>query len=123
MSKISFWVSDKLANEILLVCGNSAPTIKHHHFILNLLSHMIVNPTADNIHLLSERERTCLFWIAHGMTVKEMTHLMHVKPCTVQTYRRRILTKLNCKTLTQAVFSTMCYQPINHFLMQHFLEK
>jgi DNA-binding CsgD family transcriptional regulator len=111
MSKNDFWVSSQLANDILNICGNPSPTFKQSKLIMDLLSYVIVNPAADNICILSERERTCLFWVAHGKTVKEMAPLMQVKACTVQTYRRRILSKLKCDSLSQAVFLAMCYQP------------
>jgi DNA-binding CsgD family transcriptional regulator len=113
MSRKSIWVSAKLTNEILWRCGNPTPTDAQSQFMADLLSYVVENPFLDNITLLSERERTCLFWIAHGKSVEEMAPLMHIKPCTVQTYRRRILTKLQCNSLSQAVFLTMCYRPVS----------
>ena len=107
----SRWVSKKMVTDILRVCGNSSPTPPQQQLISDLLAYSIVNPHAEKIYTLSERERTCLFWVAHGKTIEEMTKLMQIKHCTVQTYRNRIRAKLHCKSLAQAVFVAMCYKP------------
>jgi DNA-binding CsgD family transcriptional regulator len=115
MAKRNFWVSAQLTNEILWHCGNQTPTDAQSTFMADLLSYVVINPVMNNILHLSERERTCLFWVAQGKTVEEIALLMQIKACTVQTYRRRILTKLHCHSLAQAVFLTMCYQPFAPF--------
>lgn len=112
MMNSDFWVSSNLVDEVLLACGNNSPTPMQCKFVDELLSFVIVNPAAEGVKSLSERERTCLFWVAHGKTIEEMAALMHIKTTTVQTYHQRIRSKLRCATLAQAVFWVMCYQPV-----------
>jgi DNA-binding CsgD family transcriptional regulator len=104
MAQDDVWVSLKLVNEFLAVCGNHSPTFEQKKFITDFLSYININTETKNIRFLSERERTCLFWIAHGKTIEEIALLMQIKTCTVQTYRHRILSKLQCRTVAQAVF-------------------
>ena len=111
MLKNNSWVSSKLVKDVLFICGNPSPTTNQCELMTDLLDYVMINPGTKGIHLLSERERTCLFWIAHGKSTEEMAPLMRVKLSTIQTYRNRIRKKLRCQTLAQAVFLTMCYQP------------
>ncbi len=46
---------------------------------------------------LSNRELQVLTRLARGMTTKEVAHALHLSPSTVETYRSRILEKLNLR--------------------------
>ncbi len=119
MNKYELWAPSKLVNDILFACGNSSPSPRQHCLISELLSYAIANPHSKQIESLSDRERTCLFWISQGNTVKQTADLMRIEKSTVVTYRQRIKTKLKCKSLTHAVFITMCYKPVGQaFLKQ-----
>ncbi len=112
MNRNEMCATNRLVSDILLTCGNSSPTPKQHWLISELLSYATVNPHAKKIENLSDRERTCLFWIAQGKNVKQIGDLMGIQKSTVITYRQRIRTKLGCKSLTHAVFISMCYKPV-----------
>lgn len=56
------------------------------------------------IKQLTERELSCLFLAAKGLTTNETAELLGIKSSTVETYRRKIKYKLACNTMAQAVF-------------------
>ena len=121
MVKSNPWISKKLAAEILRECKIQNPSSSECEFIQELLSHVVSNPFCAEADQLSERERTCLFWIKQGKSTEEIASLMHVKQCTVKQYRGSIKAKLQCKTLAQALFKAMHYKPIDHLLINHFM--
>ena len=51
------------------------------------------------LHLLSEREREVLKWIAQGLTSKEIADQIHISERTVETHRRNIHSKLDIKNM------------------------
>ncbi len=56
---------------------------------------------------LTARECACLYWLAKGKIASEIANLMNIAETTVRTYFSRIKTKLNCKTLEQAMYEGM----------------
>jgi LuxR family transcriptional regulator, activator of conjugal transfer of Ti plasmids len=53
---------------------------------------------------LSDRERSCLFWVKSGKTYEEIAEILHVSPKTVEAYLRSSRTKLGVgNTLTAVV--------------------
>lgn len=55
-------------------------------------------PTADNPEsLLSNRELQVLIRLARGLTTKEVAEALNLSPSTVETYRARILEKLDLR--------------------------
>lgn len=52
---------------------------------------------------LSARESLCLYFASHGLNTQETAEKMHVSFETIKSYRRIILKKLQCKTITCAV--------------------
>lgn len=52
---------------------------------------------------LSEREMEVLGLVAHGYTNAEIGERLHLSPKTVDTYRRRVMTKLNLDTRADLV--------------------
>ena len=53
---------------------------------------------------LTEQEITCLIWIARGKTSQEIAKMLDLKYTTVRSYLSRIRRKLNCTTISQAVY-------------------
>lgn len=51
------------------------------------------------LHLLSDREREVLKWIAQGFTSKEIADQIHISERTVETHRRNIHSKLDIKNM------------------------
>ena len=58
---------------------------------------------------LSEREKQVLFMSACGKTGPEIAILLNVTPNTVSTYKSRILEKLGCHTIAEAVALAAMY--------------
>ncbi|HUQ75874.1 MAG TPA: LuxR C-terminal-related transcriptional regulator [Burkholderiales bacterium] len=52
---------------------------------------------------LSERERQVLILVVQGRTSKEIARAMGVKPASVDTYRSRIMAKLEIEELASLV--------------------
>lgn len=48
---------------------------------------------------LTEREREVLQYIAEGTTIKEIAELLHLSPKTIETHKRRIMERLNIRTV------------------------
>ena len=58
----------------------------------------LANPVADSPEaLLSNRELQVLIRLAQGMSTREVAEALHLSASTVDTYRRRILEKLNLR--------------------------
>lgn len=53
--------------------------------------------------LLSAREREVLKWIAEGLSTKEIAARLDIGAKTVETYRRRLMVKLECNRATELV--------------------
>jgi two-component system response regulator NreC len=60
-------------------------------------------PTQDRFDTLSEREREVLTQIALGHTAKEVADQLALSPKTVETYRARIMEKLNLQSRADLV--------------------
>jgi RNA polymerase sigma factor (sigma-70 family) len=58
---------------------------------------------ADALRTLSEREREVLVLVVEGRTSKEIARIVGVKPTTIDTYRSRIMTKLEISDLPSLV--------------------
>jgi len=101
------WVSPRLIEEILVGCGSINASSENYRLLASLLAHVIVNP---NVTSLTERERACLFWFAHGKSYQEISVLMNIKSGSIRTYVKRIKHKLNCHTTIEAVFMTMRFR-------------
>ncbi|HEV2614170.1 MAG TPA: helix-turn-helix transcriptional regulator [Gammaproteobacteria bacterium] len=52
---------------------------------------------------LAKKEISCLYWAAQGKSSEETAILLHLSKNTVETYRKRIKTKLNCRNMAHAV--------------------
>lgn len=58
---------------------------------------------------LSQREKQVLLWSACGKTGPEISELLNVTLNTVSTYKSRILEKLGCRTIAEAVALATLY--------------
>ena len=58
---------------------------------------------ADALKKLSERERQVLILVVEGRTSKEIARIVGVKPASVDTYRSRIMAKLEVADLASLV--------------------
>ena len=58
---------------------------------------------ADALRTLSARERVVLVLVVEGRTSKEIARIVGVKPTTIDTYRSRIMAKLDIGDLPSLV--------------------
>ena len=63
--------------------------------LTDYLGHLSDDPERDEYELLSEREREVLKYLALGHTAGEVAEQLALSPKTVETYRTRIMQKLN----------------------------
>ena len=61
------------------------------------------NTKASPLDILSARERQVLRLVVEGRTSKEIAAIVGVKPGTVDTYRSRIMTKLETSDIPSLV--------------------
>lgn len=104
-------------NQFCLTFMRSAlPIIKlhnpqYHRALLfndeNYLKNVILNRTCKKVSL-SNREVECLIWAANGKTSEDTALILNVSVDTVNHHRRSVLSKLSCKTLTQAIYKALC---------------
>jgi DNA-binding NarL/FixJ family response regulator len=66
----------------------------------------------------SSREQACLWLAAQGESIKGIAHLLDNKHSTIVTLRKRLLGKLKCKNMAQAVFVGIQYQYLPPTLMK-----
>jgi two-component system response regulator NreC len=59
------------------------------------------------VQRLSEQELHCLSLTSQGKTTKEIARMLDISIFTVNTYKRRIMVKLGCKTISQAVYRSI----------------
>lgn len=56
-----------------------------------------------NAFKLSDREKEILGYLTHGLSSSEMAAAMHLSINTIQTYRKRLMIKLNAKNAAEVV--------------------
>jgi len=61
------------------------------------------NTKVDPLSRLSERELQVMRFVVEGKTSKEIAAIVGVKPSSIQTYRSRIMAKLETKTIANLV--------------------
>lgn len=54
-------------------------------------------------NVLTEREKQCLYWAGQDKTLCETAEQLRLSPETIKRYRKYILHKLNCRTMTGAL--------------------
>jgi DNA-binding CsgD family transcriptional regulator len=101
------WVSPRLVQEILIGAGRKNATAKNYRLIASLLSYILINP---NSLVLTERERTYLFWIVHGKKIEEISVLMKIKEISIYNLVKKIKQKLHCNTMEEAIFISMRFK-------------
>jgi DNA-binding CsgD family transcriptional regulator len=95
---------DILARDLLDNLGNSNPTQKHIELMHSILGSVTLVQAIHFNEKLSQREISCLYLAAKGKTSEETAELLKISTATVDSHRKRIKRKLNCYSLTQAVF-------------------
>lgn len=93
-----------LLTQLLKKLGNDRPNERHIVFISSLLSRTVIEHPLTFTNRLSSREISCLLLAAKGMTSIETADLLGIQSSTVETYRKKIKSKLACNSMAQAVF-------------------
>ena len=63
--------------------------------------------------MLNQREEECLYWAAQDKSIEETAVIMSVSQHTIKQYRHRALKKLQCKSITGAIYKYYtCHQPV-----------
>lgn len=97
----------RLAKSYLKDFGNDKPSCDQISKMESMITNISILHELKLNKKLSERETHCLLLIAHGKSTSEIAFMLDVKTPTVNTHRREILRKLNCKNMAHAVFQTM----------------
>ena len=98
-----------LAVKILEALGNSDPKCHHIELAEALFLKTSIQYKLAFDKRLSAGEIECLVLAAAGRTIKQTAQLLSVKNSTVMTLRKRILSKLGCSSMAQAVFVGIQY--------------
>lgn len=101
-----------LTIKLLKKLGNNKPTDEHVLLLSKLITTVSVQQDLSYDHKLTEREISCLYLAAKGLTSCQTAELMGVKTTTVVTHKRNILRKLSCDTFSQAIFEGICFNYI-----------
>ncbi len=79
------------------------------NFAQKLAENIIVDKHKDKHEELSEREMEVLIKIAQGKSIREISEEMALSQSSVNTYRTRILEKMNLKSNTEIIYYAIQY--------------
>jgi DNA-binding CsgD family transcriptional regulator len=100
-----------LAKKYLLKLGNLRPSGKHIRLMYSLLTTTVfpIEKILIFNSKLTRREVACLLLIAQGKRSQEVAEILGTKISTIRTYRKQIISKLNCSSMAQAVYEGIRY--------------
>jgi DNA-binding NarL/FixJ family response regulator len=95
-----------ISRQLLLKLGNANPKARQLRVMRTFLSTIVfpVEKTLMFDNKLTSREVACLLLASQGLTASAIANFMNIEVSTVKTYRKQIFTKLEVKTMAQAVF-------------------
>lgn len=102
-------ITNKTIVKLLEKLGNDNPSQIQIDLVDALLLGNSIEQRVLFDHKLTPRESYCLLLAAKGKTVQETAVLMDVKISTVRTWRHKILGKLACRSMAQAIFKGIHY--------------
>jgi DNA-binding NarL/FixJ family response regulator len=97
-----YLLKESAADEVV----NAILTVMHgERFVCSRLrkAGIVSDPSADPLAILSERERHVLHLMVDGKTCAEMAAVMSLSVKTVETYRSRVMNKLDLHDVTELV--------------------
>lgn len=98
-----------LIQQMLKKLGNDQPTQEQETLMESLLIRQSVSFRLVFHDALTSREVSCLLLAAKGMTMEETASILNVKYSSVETWYKNIKRKLDCRSITQAVFEGIRY--------------
>lgn len=110
---------DGLALDLLSFLGNSKPALAQMKLMRKLINQVSIPQQVLFDNRLTPQEQNCLFYAAHGYSIKETAALLNCEIPTIKYYRKAILRKLNCTNMTHATLVGVRYgylfsRPISH---------
>jgi DNA-binding NarL/FixJ family response regulator len=102
-------ITNKTIEQLLEKLGNTNPSPMQIELVDTLLFRSSIEQTVLFDRKLTSRESYCLLLAAKGKTVQDTADLMGVKISTVRTWRHKILNKLACCSMAQAIFQGIHY--------------
>lgn len=99
----------KLAYDLLERFGNYKPSSKQVSLMMALIQKTTIEHHLWFHDSLSQQELLCLLLAAQGKSAEKTADLLNIKRSSVKDYRQNILRKLECKTMTEAVFKGFCF--------------
>ena len=94
-------ISNKTIVQLLEKLGNNNPS----KIQIDLVDALLIRSSIEQSVLFDH----CLLLAAKGKTVQDTAELMGVKISTVRTWRHKILSKLSCRSMAQAIFKGIHY--------------
>jgi DNA-binding NarL/FixJ family response regulator len=98
-----------LTTQVLEQLGNIRPSKEHIELVETLLLRSNLNSKLVFHKKLTQRESGCLLLAAKGRTIEETAKIMKVKPSTVKTWRKQVINKLDCASMTQAIYEGISF--------------
>ncbi len=98
-----------LSHEFLKRFLIEEPSVKQIEIAKSFITEVIHSGKFVFDNKLTRREALCLYWAAQGKSSIETAEILHITSDTVNTHRKRILQKLNCKNISQAIYHGMKY--------------
>jgi DNA-binding CsgD family transcriptional regulator len=98
-----------LEKELFNYFGVKNPTNTQFNLMRRLVGQISINKQLLFDDCLTQQERGCLFYAAHGYSVKETAEFLGCAERTTKYYRKEILRKLECVNMAQAVFIGIRY--------------
>jgi DNA-binding CsgD family transcriptional regulator len=109
MSSKNTTFNNPLVFKILDTLRNTQPKSHQIELLESLLSKTVISHQLLFNQKLSASETNCLLLTAIGNTIKQTAQLLSVKHSTIVTLRKRIMSKLKCRSMAQAVFIGIQY--------------
>ena len=97
-------IHERLAEDVLSLLGIARPTHEQVSIMRSIVDNMVVRLPVGFDHRLTNQEQACLYWSAKGKSSVQVASLLNIKKGTVDGYKKRIMRKLSCRNMTQAVF-------------------
>ena len=97
-------IHEGLAEAILALLEIKCPSNEQRAIMHAVVDSLVVRLPLGFDKQLTKQEHVCLYWSAKGKSSLELATLLGIKKGTVDGYKKRILRKLSCNNMTQAVF-------------------
>jgi DNA-binding CsgD family transcriptional regulator len=98
-----------LAVDLLETFGNQAPTQGQIDLMERILSNVVMQGRISIHQDLTDREKECLYLAAKGLSAPQTAEVLSLETSTINSHRSKLKRKLDCDTMSQAVFEGIRY--------------